>query len=247
MGPARAGGRFGPRREGRAPDAPIPVLVAGDRPVTDWVVPAASRAGDFTARNVARNPAQPNEATGDVTLTPFFRTHRRRYSVYFDVLTPPEFDAKAAGIAAQRDRAAKLEAATVGFVQPGEMQPERDYNYQSEPADRPVARTNGRTNRGGPGWFSFDMPVDATTDMALIVTYFNEVGLPPTLANFDIRIDGTSIAKFEPNRTASGFFDTQYAIPADLVKGKTKVTVKFDTGGSGRIVPVFGVRMIRAK
>jgi hypothetical protein len=110
-----------------------------------------------------------------------------------------------------------------------------------------VTHTNRRASRGGPGWFSFDLPVDAAADNTLIVTYFNELGLPPTLATFDIRIDGTSIAKFEANRTASGFFDTQYAIPPDLLKGKSKVTVKFDTGGSGRIAPVFGVRTIRAR
>jgi uncharacterized protein len=249
-GPLVLAGDFGPRREGRAAagsDAPIPVLVAGERPVTDWVVPAASRAGDFTARQVARNPAQPAEGAGDVTLTPFFRTHRRRYSVYFDVLTPADFAARAAGISAERDRVAKIEAATVSVVQPGDVQPERDFNFKSDPADRSVARANGRANRGGTGWFSYDMPVDNTTDMALIVTYFNELGLPPTLANFDILVDGTRIAKFESNRTASGFFDTQYAIPVDLVRGKAKVTVRFDAGAAGRIAPVFGVRMIRAK
>src|SRR6185436_17289078 len=122
-------------------------------------------------------PANPG-APGDVSLTPFYRTHRRTYSVYFDLLTPAEFDARAAAIVADRERVRRLEAATVGFVQPGEMQPERDYNYQSDPVERAVGRTAGRPNRAGPGWFSFDMPVDSSTDMAVVVTYFNEVGLP---------------------------------------------------------------------
>jgi len=250
-GPLVLAGDFGPRREGRgagaASAAPIPVLVAGERPVTDWVVPVAGRAGDFSAKQVARNPAEPGASVGDVTLTPFYRTHRRRYSAYFDVLTQVEFDAAVAGLVAQRERAAKVEAATVGFVQPGDVQPERNFNFRSEPADRAVARANGRANRGGAGWFSYDMPVDNTTDMALIITYFNEVGLPPTLGTFDILVDGTRIAKFESNRTASGFYDTQYAIPSDLVRGKAKVTVRFESGSGGRITPVFGVRLIRAK
>jgi hypothetical protein len=36
--------------------------------------------------------------------------------VYFDLLTPAEFDDRAAMIAADRERARKLEAARVGFV-----------------------------------------------------------------------------------------------------------------------------------
>ena len=249
-GPLVLAGNLGPRREPRrgadAPDAPLtaPVLVGADKALTEWIVPDATRTGNFIATSVARNPAQP-ASPGDVLLTPFYRTHQRTYSVYFDVLTPAEFDAKAAAIAADRERVRKLEAATLGFVQPGEMQPERDFNYQSNPEQRPVGRTAGRANRGGTGWFSFDMPVDSASPAALIVTYYNELGLAPANGNFDILVDGTSIAKFAPNATAAGFYDAQYTIPANLIAGKSKVTVKFQANGNGRIAPVFGVRTIR--
>ncbi len=220
------------------------MLVGADKPLADWIAPDPSKTGNFIAKAVARNPATP-KAPGDVLLTPFYRTHRRTYSVYFDVLTPAEFDAKAAAIVADRERVRKLEAATLSFVQPGEMQPERDFNYQSQP-DRQAQRTAGRGNRGGPGWFSFDMAVDPASPMAVVVTYYNELGLGPANGNFDILIDGTSIAKFLPNANASGFYDAQYAIPANLVAGKTKVTVKFQANGNGRVAPVFGVRTIKS-
>lgn len=247
-GPLALAGDLAPRREGRAtrdPEPPVPVLVAAERPVTDWVVPAGTRTGDFRAQQVARIPAQEGKP-GDVSLAPFYRTHGRTYSLYFDVLTPAEFDAKGAAMAAERARVAKIEANTVGFAQPGEMQPERDFNYQSEPVERPVGRTNGRANRGGPGWFSFDMPVDGGHPMAVVVTYLNELGLPPANGNFEILVDGTSIAKFAPNATATGFFFTQYAIPRELTSGKNKVTVKFQAAPNGRMAPIFGVRTIRA-
>ena len=248
-GPLALAGDLGPRREGRgagAPGAaaPVPVLVTDNRPVTEWLVPVAARPGDFRAQQVARVPAQPG-APGDVSLTPFYRTHRRNYSVYFDVLTPAAFDARGAAIAAERERVRKLEAATVGFVQPGEMQPERDYNYQSDPQDRAVQRADGRANRAGTGWFSFDLPVDAETEMALVVTYQNPLGLTPVTGDFQILVDGTAIARFEPNTTAIGFYDAQYAVPANLVRGKNKMTVRFQAADGGRIAPVFGVRMIR--
>jgi hypothetical protein len=248
-GPLVLAGDLGPRREGRAAantDAAVPVLVAAERPVTEWVLPAGGRPGDFRAAQVARVPGETAAAT-DVALTPFHRTHRRNYSVYFDVLTSSEFDSRAAAVAAERARVRKLEAATIGSAQPGVMQSERDTNYESDPADRPVQRANGRASRGGQGWFSFDLPVDSNADVAVAVTYLNELGLPPAAGTFDILVDGTAIAHFAPNTTATGFFDVLYPVPSNLVRGKPKVTVRFQSTGQGRIAPVFGVRTIRAK
>jgi hypothetical protein len=247
-GPLVLAGDHGPRAEGRAGGQtaqPIPVLVAAERPVTAWVTPVGSRQGDFVAK-VGRVPAQPGAAV-DVMLTPFYRTHRRRYSVYFDLLTQEEFDARAAVIAAERERQRKIEAATVSFVQPGDTQSERQFNYQSEPADRQPVRTNGRSSRGGPGWFSFDVPVDPNAEMTVLVTHLNELGLDPAAGNFSVQVDGTTVGTFRRNTAASGFFDAQYAIPAQLTAGKSKVTVRFQANGNGRIAPVFGVRMVRGK
>ncbi|MFI5310857.1 MAG: beta-L-arabinofuranosidase domain-containing protein, partial [Gemmatimonadales bacterium] len=222
-GPLVLAGDLGPRRQPRVagpePAPVIPMLVAADRPVADWVVPATTRTGDFRAQQVARVPAQP-ASISDVSLTPFYRTHRRTYSVYFDVLTPAEFQGKSAAYTAERERQRRLEAATVSFVQPGDRQAEQEYNYQSDPADRRAERTNGRGSRGGPGWFSLDMPVEPTTDMAVVVTYFNELGLPPTPGNFDVLVEGAAVAHFEPDTRATGFHDARYAVPAAASRGK---------------------------
>ena len=245
-GPLVLAGDMGPRREGRvAPALQIPVLVADGKPVSDWVTPVASRQGDFQVPQIARLLAEPATPTS-VSLAPFYRTHRRTYSVYFDVLTQPDFDARVAAIAAERERVRTLEAATVGLVQVGDATSERDHHYQSDAPNAQPQRTNGRASRSGTGWFSFDLAVDASTDMALVVTYFNPSGQPPASGNFEIQIDGTSIAMFTPDAKATGFYDAQYAIPAALVGGKTKVTVRFQAAAQGRTAPVFGVRMIRA-
>jgi uncharacterized protein len=259
-GPLVLVGDHGPRREGRGAQGaafdpeqrlaasrptPIPVLVAAGRPVSEWVVPTGARQGDFRASQVARVPGD-SAAPGDVALAPFYRTQRRTYSVYFDVLTQGEFDSRVAAISAARERQRRIEAATVSYIQPGDPQAERDYTYQSDPADRRVDRTNGRASRGGQGWFSFDLPVDPQDEMALIVTYFNEIGVPPTMGNFEIQINGTRVGRFAPNATATGFYDAQYAIPAELTRGKARVTVKFAGVGPGRVAPVFGVRTIKA-
>ncbi|MGH7618751.1 MAG: DUF6805 domain-containing protein, partial [Gemmatimonadaceae bacterium] len=220
-------------------------LVAASRPVAEWVVATGARPGDFRASQVARIPGD-SSAAADVPLAPFYRTQHRTYSVYFDVLTQGEFDARTETISAEREHQRRVEAATISFIQPGDAQAEKDYTYQSEPADRRVDRANGRSDRGGPGWFSYALPVDPQADMALVVTYFNELGLPPAGGNFEIQIEGTHVARFTPNASAVGFYDAQYAIPAELTRGKARVTVKFAGMGRGRIAPVFGVRLIKA-
>jgi hypothetical protein len=223
----------------------VPALVAAGTPLDSWIAPAGSRQGDFVARDVAQVFGE-SAAPVSVTLAPFYRTQRRRYSVYFDLVTPAEFSAHGAAIVAERERVRRLEAATTGSVQPGETQSERDANYQSDPAERPVGRTNGRGSRGGAGWFSVDLAVDPGAPAAVIVTYFNEVGLPALLADFDIFAGGTKIGHYEPNENASGFYQAKYPLASSVAAGKSKLTIRFQAANGSRIVPVCGVRIVRA-
>ena len=43
-----------------------------------------------------------------------------------------------------------------------------------------------------------------------------------------------------------GFFDLEYPLPADLVKGKPKVTVRFQATGGNELAAVYGIRTVRA-
>ena len=244
-GPLALAVDHGPRVQGRGRDAdPVPALVASGQPLTDWITPAGSP-GDFRTTAVARAIDAPEAPASSVSLAPFYRTHRRRYSIYVDLLTPAEFDARAADAAAERERVRRLEEATVAFVEPGSRGSEADYNYQSQP-DRNPSRTDGRSGRGGPGWFSYDLPVDAAAPMALLVTYWNRPEREPTDGEFVVLVDNQTIARFEPNGSVENFWDAEYPIPADLVRGKTTVTVKFQADQNGAIAPVYGVRMVRA-
>jgi hypothetical protein len=247
-GPLALAGNLAPEPERRAPGAaarapappPAPVLVSAERDPAAWTV-AASRPGEFRVVDAARVITEPTVKTS-VDLVPFYRLHRRTYSVYFDLLTPAEWEGRAADYAAERERLRKLEAATIGFVQPGDQQIEREFNYQTSP-ERGVQRTGGRTGRGGDGSFSYDLPVFGNSQMALVVTYHST---QQERMDFDILVDGTAVAHFAPNTTAEGFFDVQYEVPANLSRGKAKVNVLFKAAG-GRIATVYGVRMIRVE
>jgi DUF1680 family protein len=240
-GPLVLAGDLGPERErrgGRAGQSVnIPGLIAAERPLTDWLKPVSGKPGNFHSDGVGREQ--------DVELMPFYRLHRRLYSVYWDLFTPAEWEKKAAEMVAERERQRKREAATVSFAQPGETQSERDFNQQGEETSQ--GGMAGRRGRSAKKWFSFDMPVDAARTMTLIVTYHGEERQTRT---FEILMDGSrvgqqTIERHRPGSPTKSFFDVEYAIPADLTRGKQKVTVRFQATGGNETATIFGVRLIR--
>jgi hypothetical protein len=52
---------------------------------------------------------------------------------------------------------------------------------------------------------------------------------------------------FQTEFHCSRFLRAQYNVSANLVARKSKVTVRFQAAGNGRIAPVFGVRTIRSE
>ncbi|HXS69819.1 MAG TPA: DUF6805 domain-containing protein, partial [Candidatus Polarisedimenticolia bacterium] len=210
------------------------VFVTGDKAINDWLKPVAGKPGEFHTEGVGHDR--------DMDFVPFYRLHRRTYAVYWDIYTPTQWDERAKQIAAEREQQKKLEAATVAFAQPGEMQTERDFNEQGE--DSEPDRVMGRPGRRGTKWFSFDLPIDATHPMTLVVTYYSDEWRKRT---FDILVDGQKIGDQVVQKGGEPrFFDVQYAIPADLVKDKQKVTVRFQATDGNEIAAVFGIRTIRA-
>ena len=66
-------------------------------------------------------------------------------------------------------------------------------------------------------------------------------------ARFEILVDGQRVADQEiENTSPARFFDIEYAIPANVVQGKEKVTVRFQASEGSSVASVFGIRMIRA-
>ncbi len=242
-GPLVLAGDLGPedqrgqQRDARTGRLKVPVFIAAERPVDEWLKPVKDKPGNFRTDGVGKD--------SDVDLVPFYRLHRRTYAIYWDLFTPAEWEIKAAEYAAEQEHRRKLELATVAYAQPGEMQPERDFNYQAAD-DIKVVRMMGRPGRTGKTWFSFDMPVDPEHPMTLVATYYTGQWLRQP-AVFDILVDGQKtgtekVIKSDPYH----FYDVEYPIDAKLVKNKKKVTVRFEATKDSRIAAVFGIRMIRA-
>ena len=231
----------GRRQEGGARPAapePAPALVTADQNVDGWLKPVAGEPGTFRTVNVGLKQ--------DIEFHPFYEMPRRRYAIYWDVFTPTEWAAKSAAYEADAEKEKKLTAATIGFAQPGQMQAERDFAEKDE--DSSPVQLQGRYGRQGNGWFSYELPVTPDAPAILVVTYSNDTR--GRKGDFDILVDGTKIGEQTIERRTPEvdvkFFDVKYALPLDMVKGKQKVTVRFQAKEGAAIPGVFGIRTVRA-
>ena len=247
-GPLVLAGDIGPERrrgqvEGEALEPPpsVPVFVTDSAAVADWVKPAGE-SGNFTT-DAGREPDGTGRARS-VNLMSFYRLHRRTYSTYWDLFTPAEWEVQKAAYAAEAERLRRLEAATVAWLQPGETVFERPFNYQAGDNVFPQ-RIMGRPGRSGRTWFSYDLPVEPAHPMTLIATYYSgdRRGTP---ADFTILVDGTQVgAQHVAFAEPPHFYDIEYPVSAGVMRGRTKVTVRFEAKALSQIATVFGLRMIR--
>jgi len=214
-----------------------PVLVAASQSVENWLKPVAGKPGTFLTSGVG--------LATDITFVPFYQLPRRKYAIYWDMFTPEEWKKESEAYAAEEEKQKKLEAATVAFAQPGQMQTERDFNQQGEESS-PV-QLEGRYGRRGTKWFSFDLPVEAGHPMGLVVTFSNDARRN---GSFDVLVDGKKVGEYATERRSPEqdvrFLDVEYAIPPELIEGKQKVTVRFEASPGSDIPGVFGIRIVRA-
>jgi len=234
-GPLVLAGDLGPERRGGPSESPS--LVTAEKPLTEWLQPVADNVGVFRTVGVG----QPSE----VEFVPFYRLHKRTYSVYWDLYDAGAWTKRLDELAAEKVKRQKLEAGTVAFVQPGDAE-EKQFNQQGE--DTAPDRVLGRIGRRSRKWFSFDLPVEPGKAMALVLTYNPE---ERAKRSFEILVDGQRIGdgvieRYPPGSPTGRFYDVDYKIPAELVKDKKKVTVRFQASGGNETATIFGVRMIRA-
>ncbi len=213
-----------------------PVLVADAQTVAGRLKAVPNRPLTFVTANIGR----PEE----VTLKPFYQTYSNRYSVYWEVFTEAGWLARKAQREVELQARRDLEARTVDWLQPGEMQPERDHNVRGEKSD--PGEYNGRKLRHAVdgGWFSFEMKVDPTQTNQLICTWWGSENGQRT---FDILVEDRKIATQRLlNNKPGQFWDATYTIPEELVRAKQKVTVKFAAQPGNFAGGLFGCRILVA-
>ena len=217
------------------PARPASAFVAAPEQVVPRIQPVSGQSLTFRTAGLA----QPSE----VTLLPYYQMHHQRYNVYWDVLTPEQWQQQRAALAAAEAQQQALDARTVDQFLPGNQQSEVDHHLQSQNSG--TGDFNGTSWRDAPdGWFSFVLKADPSTPLVLRCTYW---GSDAGGRVFDILVEGTVIGTQTLDNTHPGqFFDVEYPIPARLVAGKSSITVRLQAKPGMRAGGLFGCRMMRA-
>ena len=242
-GPLVLAGDLGPERRGGL-GSESPSLVSAEKPVNDWVQPVPDNLGVFRTVNVGRST---DDKANEVELVPFYRLHRRTYSIYWDLYTSDGWTRKIEELTVERAKQQRLEAATIAFVSPGEPEMEKAFNPKSE--ESTTDRVLGRAGRRARKWFSYELPVRAAKPLALVITLNPEERAKRT---FEILVEGERVGegvveRFAPGSPTGRFYNLDYKIPAELVKDKQKVTVRFQSTGGNETAAVYAIRIVRAE
>lgn len=220
--------------------ASMPPSLVTDRPIAEWLTPVAGKAATFRTASVARTPGA--ASAGSIEFSPFFQIHRRTYGAYFDVLTPAEYDAKLAEVEAETKRQAALNAATIASLVNIDPANEKPFNQQGE--ETTIVRNDGRPGRRSAKWFSYDLPIDGSNGVAVVVTYNSD---NRRARSFEILADGQRIgAETLPQSSVAKFYDVRYSLPPGLGAAKKTITVRFQATSGNEIAPVFAIRTVRA-
>ncbi len=231
-GPIVLAGDLGPTMP--EPSA-IPVIVTDNADVSGWARRQTSPLMEFQTTGVVR--------PGDVKLVPFFRIASQFYSVYWRRFDQEQWKRQVEQSQQREEQRRQLEAMTTDFVQPGEMQPERDHGFEGD-------RTNTGEHMGlrwrdayRGGWFSFLMKAPESGAARLVCTYW---GSDTGERMFDILVDDVVVGTQTLDRNRPGeFFDVTYDVPETLIHGKERVRVKFQAREKMFAGGVFGCRILR--
>jgi DUF1680 family protein len=224
--------RYGPSAPPvrRVPPIDVPALVVTDPTrALAAVKPVAGTPLTFRTEGLAH--------PHDVTLVPFFRASDQRYTVYFRLATPAEWDKDKSEAASVERRRHEIAARAFDRVDADDDRSESEHGYRGE--------STGHWDHEGrkireirDGWFSYEMKVLPDKPMTVAFTYLGTEGRTRT---FDILVDGVKVATKTAEYHPTELLDAEYPIPPELTRGKQKVTVRFQAPGSASAA-IFEVR-----
>jgi DUF1680 family protein len=220
---------------------PFPAIVGDKQQLLAAMKPVEGKRSTFTASGDFIRTA--GKAGGPITFEPFYKVYDRPYMVYFDAYTAEQWKAKEAEDRADAEQKNIYAARTVDAANPGDARNERSHNFKGERTS--TGDFGGRKWRHATdgGWFSWELKVLKDQPQELWVTYWGSDGGNRI---FDIFVDDAKLAtqKLESGQPGR-FFDQVYTIPAEMVKGKDKATVKFLAHSGAWAGGVFGVRVMK--
>ena len=232
--------RFGQLAVGKKlPVDQAPILINNDlEDIANQLQPVAGKPLHFTLTTKMENEIRHE-------LMPFFELHDARYMMYWLALSEDSYKGYLDNLAKQEKERQALEERTVDKVQPGEQQPESDHFMETDRSN--VGNTNDVFYRDASDghFFSYLLQTGGQTDLSLRLKYWG-VGEWKS-HEFDILVD--DVVVMSVNNTGkyriSEFKYETYPIPAELLKGKKQVRVKFQAKPRKQIGEIYEVRLVK--
>ena len=234
--------RFGQYASGKKlPINEAPILVNNNlEDIANQLQPIAGKPLHFTLSTKMENAIHSE-------IQPFFEIHDARYMMYWLALSEENYKGYLDDLAKKEQERQALEARTVDKVQPGEQQPEADHFMETDRSQ--VGNTNDVFFRDASDshYFSYLMQTGGQTDLSLRLKYWG-VGEWKS-HEFDIFVDDVLVK--EVNNTGkyriSEFKYETYPVPAELLKDKKQVRVKFVAKPRKQIGEIYEVRLVKGE
>jgi DUF1680 family protein len=219
---------------------PFPAVVADEPTLLASLKPVAGKVNQFIG------PADVFLTAGggsqNLTLAPFYQAYNEHYEVYWDRFTLAQWQTKQEDYQKELARQKELEARTVDYVNAGEEQNERDHNFKGEHTD--TREFNDRHFRFADtnGWFAWELKVAPNLPQELSVAFGGGRGG----SALEVLVDDTSLATERPSGFGRDQAPKSYPLAPELLKGKEKITVKFQAPNDLRGASVSSVRVLKA-
>ncbi len=209
----------------------IPFFVADKGQLTGWIKPVGSKTLTFTAKSAGEGP--------EITFSPFYKINRQRYSVYWDLFSPQEWETYC-----KRKKECIRDAVVV-----------EDSTSETAHRVRGEKMTKGtsffktfRTAKEG-GWFAYDLAADTNEPLFLMCQFWGGGWGPDTKGTMDVYVEDAKIGTrdFTQKDHQTLFFDAVYPIPPQLSKGKDKLSVRFQALPGEVTTGLFGCKLVTAQ
>ncbi len=177
-------------------------------------------------------------------LEPFYKIHDSRYMAYWMTLSPLQYVNYLDSVSkVEADRLA-LDKRTVDFVTPGEQQPEVDHALRHENSRVGSNADEFWREASNGGYFSYNLSTTGNQNIALNVRYHST---GRNGQKFEIYIDDRQFKTVDHLQTVgkSGFYQEEYLIPHEMLKGKQQVRIKFSALPGKATGAIYKIRMVK--
>jgi len=212
--------------------ATAPILLADSDDLTTCLEAVPDKPLEFRTRD----PKQP------ITLVPYHQLFGQRYVVYWRAFREGSAEHKKY----QEDEAKRQRrlARTIDEVLIGDVRSEREHDLEGERTAAGVHLGSAWRHATEGGHFSYRLAVLPDQPVTLGLTYWGSDSGPRT---FDVLVDGRKITTQTLNLNRPGaLFDVEHALPIELTRDKSRVTVTFQAHPGNFAGGVFGCRTLKS-